>query len=59
LIDPLAFVLRLSLHSQQAMEPQPLCQFSRDSRYDGPSKIDDIIGVARSCYWPPTRWKSY
>ncbi len=30
-------------------------QRSSDSRYRGPSSIDDIIGVVRWCYWPLSR----
>jgi signal peptidase I len=34
-------------------------QRSKDSRYDGPSSIYDIIGVVRCRYWPPSRWHSF
>jgi type IV secretory pathway protease TraF len=34
-------------------------QRSSDSRYQGPSSIDDIIGVVRWCYWPLSRWRTF
>lgn len=30
---------------------------STDSRQYGPVKRDDIVAVARVCYWPPRAWR--
>ena len=30
---------------------------STDSRHDGPLKKNEIVAVARFCYWPPRAWK--
>ncbi len=30
-----------------------------DSRYRGPSQMNDIIGIARFRYWPPNRWHAF
>jgi signal peptidase I len=30
---------------------------STDSRHYGPVRREDIVGVARVCYWPPRCWR--
>jgi len=30
---------------------------STDSRHYGPIRKDQIVGVARLCYWPPRSWR--
>jgi hypothetical protein len=30
---------------------------STDSRHKGPVKKDEIVAVARVCYWPPRAWR--
>ena len=32
---------------------------STDSRQYGPVTRDQIVAVARLCYWPPRAWKSF
>lgn len=32
---------------------------SRDSRYYGPVKADDVRGVVRMIHWPPSRWRQF
>jgi signal peptidase I len=32
---------------------------SRDSRHYGPVRLEDIVAVARFCYWPPRAWRVY
>ena len=32
---------------------------STDSRHHGPVRRDQIVAVARFCYWPPRAWKRF
>ena len=32
---------------------------STDSRHYGPVRRDEIVAVARFCYWPPRAWRFF
>jgi signal peptidase I len=32
---------------------------STDSRHYGPVRREDLVAVARACYWPPSAWKLF
>jgi hypothetical protein len=32
---------------------------STDSRHHGPVAREEIVGVARACYWPPRSWRLF